>query len=91
MRTVTFDFSTIHSFNEFYQQFANKFILPDYFGENLDALWDVVTSGEIGLPIKIVFQHLSKQSELQVLAVLFEQAQEEMHGDLVFRQRCVPT
>lgn len=84
MIKVTFDFSTIESLDDFYAQFVDTFELPDYFGNNLDALWDVVTSGEIPLPITIEFIDLPMTDEFEDLINLFEQAEEEMDGDLTF-------
>ncbi|MDR0806565.1 MAG: barstar family protein [Enterobacteriaceae bacterium] len=85
MKSVTFDFSTIHSMPDFYQQFADTFLLPDWFGRNLDALWDVLTA-VIPLPAEIVFTHFDPQSiEFEPLLSIFAEAQEECGGLLVFR------
>lgn len=84
MNRVIFDFSSIESIDDFYSQFAETFELPDYFGDNLDALWDVITAGEIPLPITIEFVDLPMTDEYDSLINLFEQAEEEMDGDLTF-------
>ena len=42
-KQVSFDFRQINSLNDFYDQFAQQFSLPDWFGYNLDALWDMVS------------------------------------------------
>ncbi len=34
----------IRSLDEFYDEIARKLHFPDYFGRNLDALWDVLTT-----------------------------------------------
>ena len=44
-KQVSFDFRQINSLNDFYDQFARQFSLPDWFGCNLDALWDMVSAG----------------------------------------------
>lgn len=81
---VTFDFSTIESMDDFYYQFVETFELPEYFGNNLDAVWDVITSGEIPLPITIEFIDLPMTDEYDDLVALFQQAEDEMDGDLTF-------
>lgn len=53
MKQIIFDFSTLADRDAFYYQFAQQFQLDEAFGNNLDALWDVLT-GEIELPVNIV-------------------------------------
>lgn len=85
MNKVSFDFSQIPDVPTFYRQFAQKFALPESFGENLDALWDVVT-GDIALPVEIEFVNLTahKKRRFGALVLLFEEAEEELEGDLRF-------
>ena len=40
MNTITLDFSGIKSYLALHQYFKAIFNLPDYYGNNLDALWD---------------------------------------------------
>lgn len=40
MNTITLDFSGIKSYLALHQYFKDVFSLPDYYGNNLDALWD---------------------------------------------------
>lgn len=40
MNTITLDFSGIKSYLALHQYFKEVFNLPDYYGNNLDALWD---------------------------------------------------
>ena len=40
MNTITLDFSEIKSYLALHQYFKEVFNLPDYYGNNLDALWD---------------------------------------------------
>lgn len=85
MRRVIFDFANIHTMQDFYLQFADTFLLPDWFGNNLDALWDALTVG-IRLPVKIVFTHFDSESlDFASLPRLFEEAQEELDGLLTFK------
>lgn len=43
MKTITLDFSNITSMDEVYKVLKSNLCLPDYFGYNLDALYDVLT------------------------------------------------
>ncbi|NAW51434.1 barnase inhibitor [Elizabethkingia argentiflava] len=58
MREIYIDFSQIADYEEFYAQLKEKLALPDYFGDNLDALYDTI-SGEISLPLHLEFVNLS--------------------------------
>ena len=40
MNTITLNFSGIKSYLALHQYFKDVFNLPDYYGNNLDALWD---------------------------------------------------
>ena len=82
---VEFDFARIDSVDQFYQLAAEKLHFPDYFGENLDALWDVLT-GDIDLPVSIVFRNLNHLQLLQFESVIsvFHDAAREMPDDFYF-------
>ena len=45
----------IQSLDEFYSEIARKLRLPNYFGRNLDALWDVLTTDVKG-PVELVWE-----------------------------------
>ncbi len=45
----------IHSLDEFYDEISGQLSLPAYFGRNLDALWDVLST-EVEGPAEIVWQ-----------------------------------
>lgn len=85
MNKVTFDFHHIADVPAFYREFSHQFALDEHFGANLDALWDVVTGG-IGLPVEIEFIHLNaaKKRRFGALILLFEAAEEELYGELLF-------
>ena len=40
MNTITLNFSDIKSYWELHEYFREVFRLPDYYGHNMDALWD---------------------------------------------------
>ncbi len=83
MKKVSFDFNHIPDLPAFYGEFARKFELTDEFGANLDALWDEVTGG-IALPVEIDFLNLnaSRKRRFGALILLFEEAEEELEGEL---------
>ena len=45
----------IRSLDEFYGEIAKKLRFPDYFGRNLDALWDVLTTDVKG-PVELTWE-----------------------------------
>ena len=45
----------IHSLDEFYTEITRSLHLPDYFGRNLDALWDVLTT-DIPGPVELIWE-----------------------------------
>ncbi len=62
----------------------DKLELPEYYGENLNALWDCLT-GWISLPIKITWNDYNySQSQLGSFAddllLLFNEAKDEING-----------
>lgn len=86
MKQVTFDFSEIKTKKEFYKQFKNKLELQEDFGANLDALYDVLT-GEIELPIELIFEHVSleKLEKFEAIFETIEDAENELDEELSFR------
>jgi len=46
---------SIRSPEEFYGQIARKLRFPDYFGRNLDALWDILTTDVKG-PVELAWE-----------------------------------
>ena len=57
MKTVYIDFTDIGDYEDFYAQLKEKLPLPEYFGENLDALSDVIT-GELEMPLHLEFVNM---------------------------------
>ena len=46
---------SIRSLDEFYDEIAKKLRFPDYFGRNLDALWDVLSTDVKG-PVELTWE-----------------------------------
>ena len=55
---IYIDFAEIGDYEDFYTQLKEKIELPDYFGDNLDALYDSIT-GELDVPLHIEFVNMS--------------------------------
>ncbi len=55
---IYIDFLEIGDYEDFYTQLKEKLTLPEYFGDNLDALFDVIT-GELEMPLHIEFVNMS--------------------------------
>jgi len=85
MSKAVFDFNHIPDLPSFYAEFARQFALSESFGANLDALWDEVTGG-ITLPVEIEFANFTagRKRRFGALVLLFEEAEEELDGDLRF-------
>ena len=60
MNTVYFNFKKIENNADFYAQLGDKLQLPDYFGNNLDALYDILT-GYVELPLMFYFNNLTEE------------------------------
>ncbi|GHT18724.1 hypothetical protein FACS189429_5630 [Bacteroidia bacterium] len=87
MKTIEIDFAHIETNDDFYQQLKSKIDLPEYFGNNLDALYDVLT-GYIELPTRlhcINFNYRQIETLLNLFTV-FDDAENATNGD--FRYIC---
>ncbi|WP_312952934.1 barstar family protein [Superficieibacter sp.] len=89
MKTTTFDFSTIKNQHDFFREFARAFDLPEQQVSDLDSLWDVVMGAQLPLPLEIEFVHLSeaRRRRFGALILLFDEAEEELEGQLRFNVR----
>lgn len=74
MREERFDLSEVADAADFYRQFAARFELH-YFGNNLDALWDVLT-GQLNLPLRVTLCHLRQHPQRPALARIVQVMQE---------------
>lgn len=80
LRRFSLDFSECRYLGEIYAQIKSVLELPQWCGENLDALWDAVT-GMMYTPAEIIICPKVKRKELQddvkeIIAV-FQEAQQE--------------
>ncbi len=60
MKVYTFNRKEFKWAEEFYNIIKQKMNLPDWFGNNADALWDMLT-GHIETPCEIVFIGFNKE------------------------------
>ncbi|WP_332018355.1 barstar family protein [Kaistella sp.] len=79
MNTVFIDFTDIGDYDDYYAQLKEKLTLPEFFGDNLDALYDSLT-GFVELPLHIEFVNMSvDQLEIfEDLLVTLEDADDEL-------------
>ena len=78
---IYIDFLEIGDYEDFYAQLKEKLTLPEHFGDNLDALIDVIT-GELEMPLHLEFVNLSVE-QLDIfedLLTTLEDAEEEVEG-----------
>ncbi|GAA5085878.1 barstar family protein [Chryseobacterium ginsengisoli] len=79
MSTIYIDFMDIGDYEDFYVQLKEKIKLPEHFGDNLDALSDVIT-GELEMPLHIEFVNMTvDQLEIfEDLLTTLEDAEDEV-------------
>ena len=80
-KAVYIDFVEIGDYEDFYEVLKSKLELPDHFGDNLDALNDVI-SGDLEMPLHIEFVNLNvDQLEIfEDLLETLEDLEEEVEG-----------
>ena len=81
MKEIYIDFVNIGDYEDFYTELKSKLELPDYFGDNLDALADVI-SGELEMPLHIEFVNMSvdQLETFEDLLTTLEDAEDEVEG-----------
>lgn len=76
------DFSECSYIGEIYLTIKNELELPEWCGNNLDALWDAIT-GIMYTPAEIVIKRTAKRRELQSsiddIISVFCEAEKEYH------------
>ncbi|MCO5247465.1 MAG: barstar family protein [Chitinophagales bacterium] len=83
-RQIIINFEHIKTIEDFYKDLATKLDLPEYFGNNLDALYDSLT-GHVQTPILIQFTNLNLQQlvTFEGLIDTFQEIEQEK-GDIDF-------
>ncbi|MGC4130183.1 MAG: barstar family protein [Bergeyella sp.] len=78
---IYINFTDIGDYEDFYAQLKEKLELPEFFGDNLDALYDSIT-GDLEMPLHIEFVNMSvEQLEIfEDLLTTLEDAEEETEG-----------
>jgi len=79
MNTTYIDFADLGDYEDFYTQLKEKIKLPSHFGDNLDALSDVI-SGELEMPLHIEFVNMSvdQLETFEDLLTTLEAAEDEV-------------
>lgn len=80
-KTIYIDFVDLGDYEDFYAELKTKLTLPDYFGDNLDALSDVI-SGDLEMPLHIEFVNMTvdQLETFEDLLTTFEDAEEDVEG-----------
>ena len=85
MKKTTIDFTEIADMEDFYAALKENLNLPEYFGDNLDALSDYI-SGEAELPLELEFFNMSVEQleDFEELTETLEELEEDVE-DFTFR------
>jgi ribonuclease inhibitor len=79
MKTIQFE-TDAANLNELHEQISLALGFPDYYGYNLDALYDCLSS-DVELPIKFIWKHVQESAHIagleDVLDVFRDYAHEE--------------
>ena len=81
MKHITLDFEGIKTLWELHEYFKTVFQLPDYYGRNMDALWDCLYYS-FEFPTTITLKNVSAipaemQETVEVMLELFDDLQRE--------------
>ncbi|MBF6611246.1 MAG: barstar family protein [Chryseobacterium sp.] len=81
MKTLYIDFTDIGDAEDFYLQLKEKIQLPEHFGNNLDALYDVI-SGDLELPFHLEFVNMRVEQleDFEEVLITLEEAEDEVEG-----------
>lgn len=88
MNTIIIDGSDFNTKEDFHKLLKLKLKLPQYYGNNLDALWDCLT-GEIELPLKIIWNNFNSSkaalgSYADKAAEVFIKAEKKLENKFIF-------
>ncbi len=75
---IKIDFENISNYDEFYFALKENLNLPEYFGNNLDALFDTIC-GDLEMPLQLIFINLNldQLEYFDDLLTTLEEAEEE--------------
>ncbi|MCB9024794.1 MAG: barstar family protein [Bdellovibrionaceae bacterium] len=87
MKRISIDCSKISSLNDFHRVFSEVSEVPDYYGKNLDALWDVLTVDILG-PVEFTFNSHSffkstNEDAFNKVIKVFNEAKQERGNDFI--------
>lgn len=88
MLELHFDFLAIRSGEEFYRCFIEQSGVVGELGDNLDALWEMLT-GELRLPARAWLYHLpsvQQRGDLAAIIALLEQAAQTLQGEFIVQR-----
>ena len=87
MKIYTVDFKFISNENDMWELIRTSFELPEWFGKNLDALWDVLT-GYIETPCKIYLLNCDRapSDELNEIIEVIKEARKQ-YGEIELELR----
>ena len=75
---IYIDFADLGDYEDFYAQLKEKLILPEFFGDNLDALNDAITGFvELRLHIEFVNMSVDQLEIFEDLLLTLEDIEEE--------------
>ncbi len=63
VKRCTLNGNTISSLNDFYDQISSLKDIPEHFGRNLDALWDVL-SADVEGPLEIIWGNAATSKKM---------------------------
>ncbi|MCJ8010242.1 barstar family protein [Paenibacillus sp. KQZ6P-2] len=84
MREIILDGRKMENRDQLHAVLKEALELPDYYGNNLDALWDCLT-GWVEMPLTIRWLHFQKSEEKlgedsRLVLQLFQDAENELEG-----------
>ena len=86
------DFTNLLSEQDVYKKLGEELNFPEYFGNNLDALWDVIT-GDLELPATVHFIDITEEKAEQFADIIsvFSDATAELNDDFNFQLHLIKT
>lgn len=81
MNEIAVDFFDLADYEDFYARLKERLNLPEFFGDNLDALHDYI-SGYAGMPLHLEFINMSvdQLETFEELLNMLDEAEEEVEG-----------